>query len=116
MSTPRILIGLDDIANADNLTESEKRKMATFIKDMAKERERPKRQPAPEGSISVREASDKYEVPSPTISRWVKKGLIPVALRTKNWLYIDEDKLVEVVKRYKLNPGRGKKTIKRINN
>lgn len=116
MTTSRVLIGLDDIRNADNLSESEKRKITSLIKKMARKRQRPERQPAPEGGISIREASEKYDVPSPTISRWVSKGLIPVILRTKNWVYVNEDNLAEIVTKYKLNPGRGKKTIKHINN
>lgn len=51
------------------------------------------RGPVPPGSISLREAARKYGIPNPTISRWVKRGLIKVILRTKNWLYIDESDL-----------------------
>ena len=69
------------------------------------------RPPVPEGGISLSEAERKYKMPNPTISRWVKRGYIPILLRTNRELYIDEAKLVEVIRRYKQNPGQGKKTI-----
>ena len=116
MTTSRVLIGLDDIRNAENLSEPEKRKLTSLIKKMAKQRQRPERQPAPEGSISIREAARKYDVDFRTISRWVSKGYIPTVLRTNNWVYIEEKALKELVVKYKQEPGRGKKTIKRIDN
>jgi len=73
-----------------------------------------KRQPAPpppEGGISLSAASRVHGVPHPTISRWVKRGLIPIILRTKKELYIDEDITTMVVGLYKKNPGQGKKVL-----
>lgn len=82
-----------------------------IITDRNNNRRKPKPSP-PEGSISILAASRKYDIPHGTISRWVKKGLIPILLETRNWLYVDEVKLAEVIQRYKQNPGQGKKTIK----
>lgn len=69
------------------------------------------KEPTPEGGISIRAGGRKYDIYSPTISRWVEKGLIPVLLRTKNEVYIDEFVLSQLAKRYKQDPGRGKRTI-----
>ena len=55
-----------------------------------------RRQPAPPppaGGICLREASRKYSVSHPTLSRRVKDGTLRVLARTKNWLYIDETEL-----------------------
>lgn len=111
MTTSRVLIGLDDIKKADNLSDNEKRKVSSLIKKMARQRQRPERRPAPEGSISIRAAERKYGVPSRTISGWVSKGYIRVVLDTKNWKYIDEAELVKLIEKYKTNPGQGKKTV-----
>jgi hypothetical protein len=76
----------------------------------------PKRQPAPPpppGGISRSAASRKYHVPKTTIYGWVKRGYIPVLLRTRKEVYIDEAKLAEVVECFKKSPGQGKKTVKR---
>lgn len=67
--------------------------------------------PAPEGGISLRAAARKYRMDNGTLSRWVQKGYIPILLRTKNEVYIDEDKVAEVIKLYKTAPGQGKKTV-----
>lgn len=116
MTTSRVLIGPDDIRKADNLSESEKRKLTSLIKKMAKQRQRPERQPAPEGGISIREAARKYDIDHSTISRWVSRGYIPVLLREKNWVYINEKILVEYINKYKQDAGKGKKTIMQSNN
>ncbi len=78
----------------------------------------PVREPEPEppkGGISIRDAAKKYRkelhVTSPTISRWVKHGLISVVLRTKHKKYINEAQFVEVAKKYQQDPGRGKRTV-----
>lgn len=74
-----------------------------------------KRQPkplVPEGGICLRAAERKYGISNRTLSGWVKKGYIPILLRTKNELYVDENKLGEVVSLYKTSPGQGKLTIK----
>lgn len=74
-----------------------------------------KRQPKPsppDGGISIRAAARKYGIAHRTISRWVKAGYIPVLQHARNWLYIDEAHLANLVNIYKTNPGQGKKTIK----
>lgn len=67
--------------------------------------------PAPVGGIAIRSAARIYKIHSATISRWVTRGLIPILLRTKNEVYIDESVIKEIAKRYKASPGRGKRTI-----
>jgi hypothetical protein len=84
--------------------------LATVIEDRQNHKRQPKPEP-PEGGISLRAAERKYGIPNGTLCRWAKRGFIPILLRTKNWLYVDEAKLVEVIQRYKQNPGQGKKTI-----
>ena len=67
--------------------------------------------PPPENGITIRAAGRKYDMNHRTIARWVDNGIIPVLLVTRNEKYIDEKILAEVVKRYKEDPGRGKRTI-----
>ena len=77
----------------------------------------PKRQPkppAPVGGISLSEASRLSGIPEQTISRWVKRGLIPVVLRTNRELYINENVTRILVDAYKKNPGQGKKDISKL--
>lgn len=84
------------------------------IRQIIAEKHNHKREPSPPpptGGISLRAAERKYGIANETISGWVKRGLIPVLLRTRNWLYIDEARLVEVIQRYRQNPGQGKRTI-----
>jgi len=69
------------------------------------------KQPPPEGGISLREAERKYGILQSTISRWVKRGGIPILLRSKNWLYVDEQVLAEIIEKYKQRSGQGKRTI-----
>ena len=68
----------------------------------------------PEGSISLRAASRKYGIHSGTLSRWRKKHSIPIILRTSNEMFVAEEKLLEVINLYKINPGQGKKTAAKI--
>lgn len=89
------------------------RVVGQIIADRNNHRRQPKL-PPPEGGISLRAAERKYGIAHETLARWVRKGLIPVLLRTPNWLYVDEAKLAEVVQRYKQNPGQGKKTINSV--
>jgi hypothetical protein len=68
--------------------------------------------PRPTGGISISEAERKYNIPNPTISRWVQKGYIPV-LAKNSWIkYIDEHILSVVIDKYLKNPGKGKRTVK----
>lgn len=86
-----------------------------LITEMLHERDNHKRQPrppVPEGGISLSEAHRKYNIPHPTLSRWTKRGYIPVLLRTNRELYIDEAELVKVVELYLAAPGQGKYTIR----
>jgi hypothetical protein len=84
------------------ITEAERIIREAKTPDEAVERLRKltKRQPkptAPEGGISLREASRKYEIPIATLSYWVTKNNISVLKRTPNWLYIDESSLIKYI-------------------
>jgi hypothetical protein len=68
-------------------------------------------QDAPAGGISLRAAERKYKVSNRTISNWVKAGYIPVLLRTKKQLYVDEAKLAEIANYHIRHGGRGKWSI-----
>jgi len=91
-----------------DITESILREAAEEIKSNGR---KPAPEP-PEGGISLSEASRKYKVVKSTLSRWVSKGYIPVKLRTNREVYIDEAALADLVKKYRQNPGQGKKTAK----
>lgn len=84
------------------------------LETVLEDRQEKKRLPAPEppaGGISLRAASRKYGIANQTLSRWVKRGMVSVILRTENWLYVDEGKLGELIERYRQNPGQGKRTL-----
>jgi len=65
----------------------------------------------PAVAITLREAERRYGILNSTFCRWVQKGYIPIVLRTKNELFVDEAVLAELAEAYKANPGQGKKTI-----
>jgi hypothetical protein len=75
-------------------------------------RRRPPRPPAPTGGISISEGSRRYNIPHPTISRWVSNGYIPILLRTRYELFIQESRLAELAVVYQGNPGRGSWAVK----
>jgi len=91
-------------------TEDVKKVVEQIIINKNNHRREPKPQP-PEGGISLRATARKYRINHRTLSRWVRMEYIPVLLRTKNEVYIDENKAAEVIKLYKTSPGQGKKTI-----
>ncbi|MCW4004957.1 MAG: helix-turn-helix domain-containing protein [Candidatus Bathyarchaeota archaeon] len=59
-------------------------------------------------SISIREASRKYNVPNPTISRWVRRGLIKIIARINNKIMIDEADVAYCADIRSQNPGAGR--------
>lgn len=65
----------------------------------------------PEGGISMRAGAKKYGVGHSTISRWVKRGHIPIIATVSNKKFVDEIKLAELATKYKIDPGKGKWTI-----
>lgn len=87
-------------------------KVLTAMETRMSQCRRQKNPPPPPGSISLSAATRKYNVYLSTIQRWVKRGLIPVVLRSRRYKYIDESKLVETIKRYRKNPGQGKQTLR----
>lgn len=101
--------------DADTEPEVAQRVIRAIEKRIVNKRRQPAPSP-PEGGISQSAASRKYEVYQQTISRWVEKGYIPVVLRTKKEVYIDEEALAAIVADYNQSPGRGKKTIRRVKN
>lgn len=103
------------------MRESERQKLADLLKSGRPAEEileamKPKRNnrvnKPPAGGISQSEASRQYNIPQTTISGWVLTGYVPVLLRTKKEVYIDEAALVKVIEVYRKSPGRGKKTVK----
>lgn len=85
------------------MRESERQKLMVLLKkatptDEVLEIMKPRRMKVnghevPEGGIGIRQAARKYDIPRSTLSRWASRGLVKILLRTKNWLYIDEDSL-----------------------
>jgi predicted site-specific integrase-resolvase len=66
--------------------------------------------------ISIGQASREFSIPQPTISRWIMKGSIPVHHREGQKIFIDKAHIAQLVYLYKLNPGQGKWTLKKVNN
>jgi hypothetical protein len=89
------------------------RKVLEAAKAKEESRRRQPAPPPPPGSISQSAASRKYGIGSATISRWASAGYIPIVLRTRREVYIDEAKLLKVINCFKKSPGQGKKTVKR---
>jgi hypothetical protein len=58
--------------------------------------------------ISIREASVRFGIPNPTISRWVKKGYIKVLGHEGRRVFIDLADISYCAGVYLKNPGRGK--------
>ena len=58
--------------------------------------------------IHVREASRKYGVPHPTISRWVQRGIIRVIGQEANRVLIDEADTAYCVEVWRANRGSGR--------
>jgi len=84
------------------------------LKKMAEERHRDPLPPPPNGSISISEASRRYNIPQPTISRWVRKGFI-IVIQDTGWAkYIGQEQMAELAANYARDPGRGKWTIKKV--
>lgn len=108
-------VNTTELAKETGLPNDEVKKVVSQIIADKNNHKRQPPPPAPKGGICLMEAERKYRIPNPTISRWVKRGYIPVLLRTKKELYIDEAKLIEVVSLYKESPGQGKRTIRQLN-
>ena len=102
------------IAEEINETPEVVTKVLRQVEVRIENNKRQPRPPAPEGGISLSSAERKYKVPNPTICRWVKKGYIPILLRTKRELYIHEKILADLIRQYLINPGQGKRTTKKI--
>lgn len=64
--------------------------------------------------ILISEASRKYGVSTQTISRWAKKGNVKVLSKSVRRTYLDEADIAYLANYYLSNPGRGKKTIRRL--
>ncbi len=92
--------------------EERERILRGYLEDKASRKRQPP-PPAPPGGIGIREAGRKYNVASVNISKWVRKGFIPVLLETKNIKYIDEPTLVKVIQIYLEAPGRGRWTVRK---
>lgn len=109
----RYMTNVEQIAKeAETDPEVAKRVIKAIENDMNNRRRQPT-PPPPEGGISRSKASRKYDIAKTTIYGWIKRGYIPVLLRTKREVYIQEAKLTEIVNCYKSSPGQGKKTVKR---
>lgn len=86
------------------------------LKAMLEERKNNKRQPKPpppERGICLRAAERKYGIGNRTLSAWAKLGYLPIIKRTKNELYIDEVRLVQIIDAYKSLPSGQRQTIKK---
>jgi transposase len=109
----------DTIAQEVGTDQETVRRVLQAAKAKEESRRRRPAPPPPTGGISQSAASRKYGVARITIWGWVHRKkqngeyYIPVLLKTKKEVYIDEAKLAEVVECFKKSPGQGKKTVKR---
>lgn len=69
--------------------------------------------PCPEGGITVNAGARKHRLYPQTVWRWVQSGSIPVIQKTDTRLFIDAAILADVVKTYRLKPGRGRRTVQK---
>ncbi len=63
--------------------------------------------------ILVSEASRKYDLTTPTISRWIQKGYISVLHKSSRRTYIDEADIAYLATLYHADPGQGKHTVRK---
>ncbi len=96
-----------------NIIECLKRLGQDVLIDKEKRR-RKQRPPAPEGGISLSDASRKYGIPHPTISRWVKAKYVTKLLDDGWIVYIKESEIAYLAKAYKADPGRGSWVIRKL--
>jgi hypothetical protein len=87
-----------EIAQAAGTDPATAKRIMEAIEERIKSNRRHPREPAPQGSISLRVAAKKYHIPSTTLSFWVKRGYLKVLERTPNWLYIDEECLIKYLR------------------
>lgn len=78
-----------------------------------KNSKRQPKEPAPEGGIHLRAAERKYGIGNRTLSEWVKNGYLPLLSRTKNELYVEEDKLAQIIQSYNSLPASSRRTIRK---
>ena len=101
-----------EIAEETKLKPEEVARVLEVVQVHIENGRRQPKPPPPEGGISIRAGSRKYKVIQSTITRWVKRGYIPILLETRNEKYIEEKRLAELALIYKKSPGKGKLTIK----
>lgn len=77
-------------------------------------RKRQPREPAPEGGISICAASRKYDIPHPTICRWVKLKYITVIKPTDYETFIDEARMSVLARAYHSDPRQGSWAVKKL--
>ena len=95
-----------------SISQSAKIEMMKALQKLRSERTREPAEPieTPEGGITLGDASRKYKINGPTISRWVKRGHITVIKRCPNCLFLKETEVKQMADNYKASPGRGKRT------
>jgi hypothetical protein len=99
----------------ENGMETEKaKKIANELQQETDARRFVPREDAPAWGVSIRQASRRYRIPSPTISRWVAKNYIPVVYRDAWITLILECAMAKIASIYHTNPGQGTRTVKRI--
>lgn len=84
------------ISDAIYILENNKNKPISEIKNEMENfpRHRAKAIPPPAGSISMNAAGIKYGIHPTTILKWVKKGTVPVVMRTANCTYVNEASVI----------------------
>jgi hypothetical protein len=107
----RLMNMSEEIAKAAGTTEDVVSKVLEVANTDVISRRRQPALPPPDGGISIRAAGRKYKIDFRLVSSWVKRGLIAILLETPNNKYIQEKDVAELAKKYKTNPGRGKRTI-----
>lgn len=68
----------------------------------------------PTGGITIAAAGRKYHIAHTIIWHWVQKGYVPVLLRTKRGIFIDEIIAARLVEVYQRSPKHGKSRVRRI--
>lgn len=110
-SINRLMNISDKLAQAAGTTQDVVEKVLHAANTDIIKRRREPAPPPPDGGISIRGAERKYKINSQTISNWVKRGIVPVLLRTKNEVYISEKDIASIAVKFPHARGRGKRTI-----
>jgi len=102
------------LPNGIHLPEASIKEILQQVIDEVKLLRTRKRIERPDGGITIREASRRYEINSSTLAGWLSLGYLAPIKKTPKRTFLLEDEVAYLVDVYKRAPGRGKRTIEQF--